>query len=278
MRGAVVEMKKDVDAPVRKSPYRTGKSSKANVTTTSRDSRKERLAPATLTQGQTETHARAPAITTLSSPARRGRPSKLKLAPAIPDPGTRQVILEAALEAFSREGFEGASLPSIAKVANVGHPLIHYYFGSKDNLWRTTVEYAFGDLTREAETIDRAARDLSPLDRLRVLIRALTMFAARHPRHLGLVMSEARSQSDRMKWLLHNYTDIFVRHLRKTLLEARDAGQIKDVPVGHLGFIIMGAVLFFFSLDFETPIEDMEQSADRHASLVLETILHGVAL
>src|SRR6266404_806186 len=97
---------------------------------------------------------------------------------AAADPGTKNEILEAALLAFARDGFDGASLPKIAEIANVAHPLIHYYFGSKDNLWRETVDYAFGGLVAEAAAVEAASRGLSPLHRLRVMIQAFAQFAA----------------------------------------------------------------------------------------------------
>src|SRR3977135_2779066 len=101
------------------------------------------------------------------------------------DIGTKNEILEAALLAFARDGFDGASLPKIAEIAKVAHPLIHYYFGSKDNLWGETVEYAFGGLIGEAKAVEASSRSLSPLQRLRVMIQAFAQFAARYPNHLG---------------------------------------------------------------------------------------------
>lgn len=208
---------------------------------------------------------------------RRGRPPKSRSAPRPVDSRTREVLLEAALEVFSRDGYEGGSLPTIARAAKVGHPLIHYHFGSKENLWRQTVEFAFGGLIREAATIEAASQDLSPIDRLRVLIRTFSLFAARHPNHLGLIMSEWRSNSERLTWLNENYTGRFAINLRLLLIEAREAGQIKAIPADHLGYIIMGSIVLFFSLNLELPKDaDMERLADQHASWVLEAILKGI--
>src|SRR6267143_4860333 len=124
---------------------------------------------------------------------------------AAADPGTKNEILEAALTAFARDGFDGASLPKIAEIAKIAHPLIHYYFGSKDNLWRETVDYAFGGLVAEATAVEAASRGLSPLHRLRVIVQAFAQFAARYPDHLGLMMAEMRSGSERLDWLRENY-------------------------------------------------------------------------
>lgn len=67
----------------------------------------------------------------------------------------RAAILNAALDSFSRDGFDGTSLPEIGKAANIGHTLIMYYFGSKVKLWRQNIEHTFGALMAEARRLKR---------------------------------------------------------------------------------------------------------------------------
>ena len=188
-------------------------------------------------------------------------------------------ILTAALKVFSRDGFDGASIPKIAEASGVGHPLVHYYFGTKDNLWRETVDFAFGSLNRDASLVASASRNLEPIDRLRVLIRAFTHFAARYPDHFGLLLAEARSDSERLIWLRENYADAFLGKLQGILREAQLKQQIRDIPVDHLSFILMGAMLLFFSANFHLPQDaDMERLADAHADHVTAVLLEGVGL
>ncbi len=190
----------------------------------------------------------------------------------------KQAILDAALKAFARDGFDGASLPKIADMAGIAHPLIHYHFGSKDNLWRETVDYALGDLSREASTIRTASRGLSPLDRLRVLIRAFTHFAARCPDHFGLILAEARSDSDRFGWIQENYTADFLESLKAIIQEAQEQQQIRAIPLGNLAFMLMGSMLLYFTVNPTLPKEvEIEQLADEHAELLIDIILNGIA-
>jgi TetR/AcrR family transcriptional regulator len=193
------------------------------------------------------------------------------------DPGARPAILEAALTAFARDGFDGASLPKIAEIAGVAHPLIHYYFGSKDNLWRETVEYAFGGLIGEAKAVEAASSSLLPLQRLRVMVQAFAQFAARYPNHLGLIMAEMRSNSERLFWLRENYLDAFVKRLKQILKDAQEQNAIKNVPLDHLVPILMGPVLLYFSINPQSPKTfSSEELANRHAKWVLEVILQGI--
>jgi TetR/AcrR family transcriptional regulator len=193
------------------------------------------------------------------------------------DLGTKKEILEAALTAFARDGFDGASLPKIAEIANIAHPLIHYYFGSKDNLWRATVDYAFGGLVGEATAVEAASRGLSPLHRLRVMVQAFAQFAARYPDHLGLIMAEMRSDSERLVWLRRNYLNPFLGRMTRALKDAQDQNEIRKIPIDHLSFILIGSLVSYFSINLEPPKNvNSEELANRHAKWVLEVILNGI--
>ncbi|MEU5791206.1 TetR family transcriptional regulator [Micromonospora purpureochromogenes] len=56
------------------------------------------------------------------------------------NPDTRQAILAAARTAFAERGFDAASIRVIAAAAGVDPALVHHYFGSKEELFRATVE------------------------------------------------------------------------------------------------------------------------------------------
>jgi TetR/AcrR family transcriptional regulator, regulator of cefoperazone and chloramphenicol sensitivity len=58
---------------------------------------------------------------------------------------TRRRILEAALEIFATEGYEGTSTRLLAERAGVNLPAIQYYFGSKEGLYRAVIEQLIQD-------------------------------------------------------------------------------------------------------------------------------------
>lgn len=58
---------------------------------------------------------------------------------------TREAILQSALIAFSRAGYDGVGLREIAQEAGVTAILVNRYFGSKDDLFAAVVEVAFAD-------------------------------------------------------------------------------------------------------------------------------------
>lgn len=76
---------------------------------------------------------------------RRGRPQKSS------SQGKEQ-LLQAALEIFSRKGFDGTNIREIAEKAKVDVALINHHFGSKIDLWKevvNTIEAKFSEKFNE---------------------------------------------------------------------------------------------------------------------------------
>ncbi len=67
----------------------------------------------------------------------------------------RERILKAARDVFTVYPFKEAGTRMIAKQAGVEHPMIHYYFGSKENLFYAMAE----DLYHETLSVQEAWLD-----------------------------------------------------------------------------------------------------------------------
>jgi AcrR family transcriptional regulator len=61
----------------------------------------------------------------------------------------REKLLEAALDAFGRDGFDGASTRDIARQAGVNLAAIPYHFGGKDGLHRAVAVYIVDSISRQ---------------------------------------------------------------------------------------------------------------------------------
>jgi AcrR family transcriptional regulator len=67
-----------------------------------------------------------------AAPPRRGRPPKAQAQHA---GETRDLILDAAEDLFSKHGFYGVTIREVAREAGVDTALVHYYFGAKRELF-----------------------------------------------------------------------------------------------------------------------------------------------
>ena len=103
------------------------------------------------------------------TPRRRGRPVKSDIDAAV-------VIRQAALKAFARGGFQGASIVDIAQLAGVAKPLVHYHYASKDVLWEAAVSGAMADLMEEMASFQKDLSALPIQDMLRKSAKQLVIF------------------------------------------------------------------------------------------------------
>ena len=58
-------------------------------------------------------------------------------------------IINAALEEFSKYGLAGARVDRIARIAGINKAMIYYHFNSKDNLYREMIKSFFTRITGE---------------------------------------------------------------------------------------------------------------------------------
>ena len=190
---------------------------------------------------------------------------------------TRERILAAALDLFSEQSFDGATTRDIAARAGVTQPLLNYHFSSKEELWRVAVDGLFEELESALRTRSEGLRGVDELTVARLLVREFIAFSAHHPQLHRIVTQECKADGPRMDWLVE-------RHIRPlyettTALFARlvERGQLPNIPVAHLYYIVTGAGPTMFVLapecrrlsgvDPEDP-EVIEAHADAVTSLL----------
>lgn len=99
-------------------------------------------------------------------------------------------IIEASAAVFAREGYAGTSMKDIARQAGVAQGLIHYYFGSKEDLVLAVVRQAC------AEVLEQTRRSFSeaqgpPLVRAWAGLQAAERRAAERPELFRLLIEMA---------------------------------------------------------------------------------------
>jgi len=97
---------------------------------------------------------------------------------------TREAILQSALVAFSRHGYDGIGVREIAQTAGVTAVLVNRYFGSKEELFAAAVETAFADISvlegdssllaqrLTADVMTKSEKDAEPINPFFLLLRS----------------------------------------------------------------------------------------------------------
>src|SRR5204862_1851523 len=80
----------------------------------------------------------------------------------------RELILEAAEGLFAEHGYEGTSVRRLAKKAHVNIAMISYYFGSKEKLFESLVEYRAGTVREKLQSLNK--KEYDPLKKIELLV------------------------------------------------------------------------------------------------------------
>ncbi len=166
--------------------------------------------------------------------------------PGEKDDSTREHILKTALQAFSLQGFEGASTRSIATQAGVNQGLIPYYFRTKQALWREAVDRAFDELHVAMDGV--LARE-GPVERESIArtIRAYVAFVASHPEFVRMMNEEGKRKGPRMRWLVDRHVRPLIDGLTTLFARVADGmGMPPEIDPAHLNYIFVGAVAMIF--------------------------------
>lgn len=147
---------------------------------------------------------------------------------------TKQKLLDAAIEAFSENGFKGTSTRDIAERAGVHHPLITYHFKNKEELWRTAAERIFSRFNGSMGEALRQNMDKSPRTRMASLIRTYVHYAASQPALHKVMVQEASQPSERLDWLITTYLRPLFEVSVKNLKELQDQGI---APQGNVAIL-----------------------------------------
>ena len=214
------------------------------------------------------THAGPEAASTY----KRGRSSRV----------TREMILQAALREFAEQGYDGATTASIARRVGVTQPLVHYHFGSKEALWRSTVAWLFERLDTRIATSEQEVAGMGPAARLVTLTYDFIDFFVEHPELARLMVNEGIVQTPRLTWLVDTYLRRMFRKWEGFLVEGRKADLFKEIPNAYILFAFLGALQNFF--DMAPLVRELfgidarsSQTAHDYANALIEIFLEGAA-
>jgi AcrR family transcriptional regulator len=172
---------------------------------------------------------------------RRARPGSAREA----DRGARERILDAALEVFGAQGFDGARTRDIAEASGANLGLLQYYFGGKEKLWRAAVDHVFGKLWAALD--GAAAPDLGDPAALATIVRTAVRFAAENPALIRLMNDEGKRDGPRLRWLVDRHGRRLFDTTAAVLTNARARGPLANIAPIHLYFLFMGAAGLIFS-------------------------------
>ncbi|WP_102224369.1 TetR/AcrR family transcriptional regulator [Acidimangrovimonas sediminis] len=205
-----------------------------------------------------------------------GRPKKGRREAA--REATEQAILEAAEKVFAEAGFGGATMQLIADLAGLPKANLHYYFATKESLYRAVVERIFRIWLHAADQMDEAA---GPAEGIGAYIDAKMEISRRHPNGSKVwaseVMHGAPVIQDYLETTLRDWTAGRCAVIERWIAE----GRMAPVDPRHLLYMLWATTQHY--ADFNHQIETLNggrplSAADWEAAKtnVKEVILRGI--
>jgi TetR/AcrR family transcriptional regulator len=158
------------------------------------------------------------------------------------------LILSAAEKVFARAGFGGATMAAIAEASGLPKANLHYYFGSKEVLYRAVLAQILSDWLVPTHGI---TIDADPRTALEQYIRAKMELSAQRPDGSKVWANELLHGAPVVKELLA--TDLRQLTLEKAAVVQAwvDAGRIAPVDGMHLFFTIWAATQTYADFDVQ---------------------------
>lgn len=192
-------------------------------------------------------------------------------------------IRDAALEMFSRLGFERTMMGEIAAQAGVSQATLHYHFQDKAQLWRAAMLQLRAVIAEEERLLNEAVMETSPAVQLREAMALFLKISWKHPALGRIVALEGMAGGERLDWLDAHLTGPRNRRLVEVARAAIAAGELKPFPPEQLVITLQAAgagvinlapmMRTSFGVDPSTPA-----AREAHERLILDALLGGLMI
>lgn len=154
----------------------------------------------------------------------------------------REIIIITAIKLFGEKGFEGTSVREIAAGAHVNLAMINYYFGSKEKLFESVVEYKASYLKGVFEELVNNT-SLSQIEKLYVVIDSYIARMFQSPQFHHLLHREL--SLERRPQMKNAISEILLRNfvsVKKIIQDGMDSGEFKTIDAELTIASILGTI------------------------------------
>jgi AcrR family transcriptional regulator len=181
---------------------------------------------------------------------------------------TRERIMQAAHDRFTRQGFANTAVREICEDAGVTAPVLYYHFGDKEGLFAAVAEEAlnldgFCDLLRE-----EIAASSDPWDKLRIYVGVYLRHFPVHTLNPGLHLSNSTQVQPASLYQLNSGLQAIYQLSRDILQAGIAAGEFREVNLDATAACLLGIVDSFVRAKTHLGVQyDLEEITDCIAEL-----------
>lgn len=192
-------------------------------------------------------------------------------------------ILLVAKELFMQFGYEGVSTTQVAKAVGCNQALVHYYYRTKQNLFKIICQQEIQKMLKILADIPQ--EDISFEDFIEKIIEAQIGFLKSNPDAPFFIIGELRHNSEVLKMMRELFSEFgkeIVGKIRLFVQMKQSKGELKDISIEDLLIDIVsldvmsfvGQVLFtqILEMDSQTQEDFLERRKTHIKKLILSNI------
>ncbi|MEE0266470.1 MAG: TetR/AcrR family transcriptional regulator [Bacteroidales bacterium] len=192
-------------------------------------------------------------------------------------------ILLVAKELFMQNGYEGVSTTQVAKAVGCNQALVHYYYRTKQNLFKIICQQEIQKMLKILADIPQ--EDISFENFIEKIIEAQIGFLKNNPDAPFFIIGELRHNSEVLKMMRELFSEFgkeIVGKIRMFVQMKQSKGELKDISIEDLLIDIVsldvmsfvGQVLFtqILEMDSQTQEAFLERRKTHIKKLILSNI------
>ncbi len=186
----------------------------------------------------------------------------------------RTRIREAALEAFSRNGFRGTTLDQIATLSSLSKPNLIYYYKSKEDIY---LELFVSLLDQWLEPLVALNIEGDPIEEILSYVRVKLALSRDKPRESRLFANEVLRGCPRIAWFIKKDLKNVVEEVEAKFQHWIDEGKIAAINPRHLLYSIWAVTQHY--ADFESQITLLQPNKHEtfaEAEIYVEQLFRGI--
>jgi AcrR family transcriptional regulator len=185
---------------------------------------------------------------------------------------TKSKIFRTAAQMFSEKGFNGVSVREISEASNVSKPMIYYYFGSKEKIYKSLVDVGTSHVFEALQNVSEL--QIPTKQKLIVMCQKFFQMSIKFPEfvkfYIGLAdVSDQVPFMENMKREANNKATILVEMLQK----AKDSGEFgPNLDPKIAAGIVSGTITHYVKNQYRSKKKIL---TDDLAENIIETLFLG---
>lgn len=188
----------------------------------------------------------------------------------------RQVLLDAALDAFSQYGYSATRMDEIAQRSQVSKGTLYLYFNSKEALFSALVD------SIAVPQLNQLSNNASSLHDLLENLASITPVLIKHskvPRLLKIIVGESHAFPELAKTYTEKIIDGLIQTLTEAVKRAIKEGEIQPVNADLLARLIISPIAY--SMIWEVVFEphaalsfDVKALIELHQNVLMQGVFN----